>query len=499
MESIFFDFPGFQRSNAMNACKFPHLPPDGAFSPADFPDSATDSAAIQAAIDAAAAAGTFRVTIPAWNSRAQSAVWTINEAIRLPSGMTVVLDNCRLVMADGVFCNMFTNEHAWTPDRNTAAAEDREITIVGLGHPVLDGGKYNGWGERSTPAGPDDSIARNVAAAARIGKRLVNNCLIYFHNVRDFRIEGLHLRHQRYWAACFVFCSFGEIRNIRFEADITWMSEDAKTLDPTRLPVHGQNLWVKNGDGIDLRVGCHDILVENISGFTEDDTVALTNLNGSERADLVEGKSTDICRISVRNVRTGTWLWMYQVRLLAADGRRIHDVDIDTVVDTPQPHWPWRNRGAVLVNSPYDEYFRDRNEEMGDMWNVSIANIWSRAASPISIFRAVDGLDIRNVHTLENCHAAILCQADAVLKNARISGIFCPAVSKIGSILDFVKVDGELHVSDVFADQAEHLMRTSGTAKVVFENGHVGNLTGARVVRADDGPHWFDDTEDTPN
>ena len=169
-----------------------------------------------------------------------------------------------------------------------------------------------------------------------VRQRFVSNCLIYFHNVRDFRIEGLHLRHQRYWAACFVFCSFGEIRDIRFEADISWMSEDGKAHDPLRLPAK-----------------------------------------------------------------------------------------------------------------------------------------------------------YRNVHVFENCHAAILCQADAELKNARISGIFCPAAARIGSVLDFVKVDGELHVSDVFVDEAEHLLRNSGNARVSFENVHIRKLTGERIVDADDGPHGW--------
>ena len=188
---------------------------------------------------------------------------------------------------------------------------------------------------------------------------------------------------------------------------------------------------------------------------------------------------------------------MYQVRLLAADGRRIHDVTIDTVVDTPQPHWPWRNRGAVLVNSPYDEYFRVRNEEMGDMWNISIANIWSHAAAPVTLFRAIDGLDVRNIHVQENGQAAIVCQRDAVFRNARVSGIFAPACARIGSVFDFCEVDGELHVSDVFVDRAEHLVRNSGKAKIVLGNVHVRDLTDAPVVSADDGPHWFDDTEGT--
>ena len=133
---------------------------------------------------------------------------------------------------------------------------------------------------------------------------------------------------------------------------------------------------------------------------------------------------------------------------------------------------------------------------MGDVWNISIANIWSRAAAPITLFRAIDGLDIRNVHIQENGHTAIVCQRDAVFKNARVSGIFAPACARVGSVLDFGTVEGELHVSDVFVDKAEHLMRNSGKAKVVFENVHVRELTGDPVVDADDGPHWFDDTEE---
>ena len=33
-------------------------------------------------------------------------------------------------------------------------------------------------------------------------------------------------------------------------------------------------MWRYNADGIDIRRGCRDIVIENITGFTEDDTVA---------------------------------------------------------------------------------------------------------------------------------------------------------------------------------------------------------------------------------
>ena len=47
---------------------------------------------------------------------------------------------------------------------------------------------------------------------------------------------------------------------------------------------------------------------------------------------------------------------------------------------------------------------------------------------------------------------------------------------------------------NLFVDEAEHLMRNSGNAKVHFANINIRNLTGERIVSADDGPHWFDDT-----
>ena len=37
--------------------------------------------------------------------------WEIDEAVRLPSNLTVILEDCHLRLADGSHTNIFVNEH----------------------------------------------------------------------------------------------------------------------------------------------------------------------------------------------------------------------------------------------------------------------------------------------------------------------------------------------------------------------------------------------------
>lgn len=466
--------------------------------PNQFPDMKSDSAAIQAAVDLAVSRGE-PVTIPAWNERAQTNVWMISETILLPSGATVYLDNCRLRMADRVFCNCFANRNAWAPGRLDPANEETEIRLIGRGHAVLDGGEFNGWGERAVPGG---TFQEDVHAhIAKLPKRLIHNSPIYFHNVRRFEVSGLHVYHQRYWGMCYSFCSEGEVRNIRFESDLSWIGDDGKTRDPNRRPNASEykNLWVKNSDGVDIRRGCHDILIENISGFTEDDTVALTNLplNG-DQVDEVKGLCTDIHHITIRNVRAATWRWMNLVRLLSTDGAKIHDVTLDGIYETRLPGMDWRAASAVQINDSRDEYRHKCHPVMGDTRNISIRNVFSCSGAAVRIFETAENLDIENVHVTDGAEAAILVQDHTTFKNCSIRGIHATPTAKIRAILDLHTAHGDLSVSDIFADNAENVLRLSDSdIAVTLANDHVAKLSGERIARAakgtkECGPRWPD-------
>lgn len=74
-------------------------------------------------------------------------------------------------------------------------------------------------------------------------------------------------------------------------------------------------------DGIDLRMGCHDFEIENITGRTGDDTIALTAIAGvMETAAIVDGRSGDIRNVKIRNVLSDPFMLLnVQVDQLSGD------------------------------------------------------------------------------------------------------------------------------------------------------------------------------------
>ena len=440
----------------------------------------------------AKAAGRREVVIPQRNPHQADGLWIIEHAILVPSGTRIIIDGARLVLADRVFCNVFQNERARAKDRGKLSAEDRDIEIVGRNGATLDGGNCNGWGERSLPwkRGMFYADTEHREALAKAGKTLEDNSFIYFHNVKGFRVEGLRLHHQRYWACCFSFCEQGVIRDIRFEADISWVSLDGKEHRPNCVPGNGENLYLKNGDGIDLRKGCNNILVENLSGWSEDDMLAMTNLAGGLR-DAVEGKCHDIHHITVRNVRGTAFIWFNLIRLLCADGAKIHDIDIDGVRDEFEPRMPWRAiLSAVQINDHSKEYYRERPAVMGEVKDVTIRNVVSGASQPLHLFGPIENLTVEGVHLLPGAHCVADVMFDAEFRNTRISRVTADESVKLCSILDFVGVKGEVAVDDVRVSEVKHLSRNCGDAKFTFTNLKIGRITEEREAKSDpDGRH----------
>ena len=205
---------------------------------------ASDSETIQNTINAAHLDGIGKVVIPRRNPRNGKMLWMIGKTLLLPSDMTVVLDGCHLRLEDGVRENIFRNENAWTAEGNTLEGEQHDIRIIGLGNAVLDGGKPNGLCEQMHRDDPINNPHMQV------------NLLVFLHNVRNFEVSGFRCVDSRWWATCFMFCRWGMIRNLD-------------------MRMYGT---LENQDGVDLRIGCEYITVENITGITGDDTVALTAL-----------------------------------------------------------------------------------------------------------------------------------------------------------------------------------------------------------------------------
>lgn len=301
--------------------------------------------------------------------------WEIDEAVSLPSNFTLILENAHLRMADGVYSNMFINEHHGTDIGNTVDGTDRNINIIGRGTAVLDGGKYNGLSEKNQSKDGLPPIWKNN--------------LLLFTNVDGFKISDISCRNQRWWALNFIYCRNGYLGNIDFCASDIAIDENGNEYHGLKREKYNEVL-VKNADGIDLRQGCHDILIENITGFTEDDSIALTALNGRiERTFAVSGLPSDLCNVEIRNIRTAAYC--SNVRLLNQGGSKLHDITIDGVYDTSEDS-PYMNKGRYAIRVGDTHLYGIRHSTEDETYNITVKNVYGRGDSVIALAGAIKNL-----------------------------------------------------------------------------------------------------------
>ena len=326
----------------------------------------TDSETLQKAVDLAASTGIGKVVIPRMNPRTGESVWIIDKTIYLPSDTTIILDNCHLRLEDDVRENIFRNSKAFTAEGNTLEGEEHDIRIIGIGNAVLDGGKPNGLCEQLHRDDPEKYPNMNV------------NLLIFMHNVRNFEVRGIKFIESRWWAVCFMFCRWGMIADLDFR-------------------MYGT---LENQDGVDLRIGCEYITIENITGITGDDTVALTALPREmtfEGLLYVKGKSFDIHDITIRNIMSSTH-GCGIVRLLCEDGAREYNITITDLKDTGETI-----AGSAVLIGTNDKFLMKHPHEMGDFKNIIIRNVTTTAQRGLSIYESVQNMVVENL-TVYGCN-----------------------------------------------------------------------------------------------
>ncbi len=322
----------------------------------------SDSETIQNAVDYAKKTGANSVTIPRFNARAEEEIWSIDRAIILPSYMEIVLDNCHLRQADGAMDNIFRNFRDPETEGHTLAEQSRSITIRGVGKAVLDGGKHNGLTEKTYKTVP--GMPHHA-----------HNHMILLYNVRDFVIENLELREHRYWAINLIHAERGRISD---------------------LLILG-NCHCPNQDGIDLRIGCSNILIERIFGQTGDDVIALSaiNTNTPKFRHYVENHNCDIHDIIIRDV-VATSIECAVIALRNNGGNKIHDITIENVHCNDnyaaqdgklQPEYPtYKIKPFDIVrirksNSPYallrigQPGYGGRDSVFGELYNIHATNL----------------------------------------------------------------------------------------------------------------------------
>jgi len=383
----------------------------------------TDSESIQNAVDYAAKAGVNSVTVPRINGRTGEPVWIIDRAIILPSDMEIVLDNCRLRQADGCFDNIFRNFADTEKEGHTPEERMHNIIIRGRGHAVLDGGNHNGLTEKT-------HLQNGMP-------HVCSNNMILLYNLRDFVLENFEVRDQRYWAINLIHAERGRLSGIHIDG----------------------RCHCRNQDGIDLRVGCSNIIIEKITGQAGDDIIALsaigdvTNPKSTCNRFRVEGHNEDIHDIIIRDV-IATAVECAVIALRNSDGRKVYNITIDNIHCNDNyayqdgdryPEYPTfklfhenilhrvrrSNMPYAMIRLGQDGYFGKRNAVPGELYNIHATNLHMHLGAVILVNVALTNSYFGNIYAENDVDYILTTKSErltqvfgATLKNVVVENVF---------------------------------------------------------------------------
>ena len=324
-------------------------------------------------------------------------IWVIDSAVLVPGNVHLIIDNTTIKLSNICRDNMIRSANCGL-NCNTVSPL-KNIRITGIGNAILEGAdipRSTGDGGKPlykpgvVPEGPV-SFGSDAGKAGEYQKGDWRNIGILLVKVDGFSIENLTIRDSHCWAISLETCTNGRVRDIEFD------SSNGKM-------VNGKWELFRNQDGLDLRRGCRDILIENITGKSGDDLIALTAiptkprpagnmastamLGGDEK--ISDG---DVCNITIRNVRGYCAGGHHIVRFLNTKGVKLFNIILDGVIDTsPAGH---RNRATVKIG--------DNNKNwggvtpLGDTYAIQISNIYSYSKDPVLIAGSLQDSTVSNV------------------------------------------------------------------------------------------------------
>lgn len=343
--------------------------------------------------------------------------WLIDRAILLPENTTVILKNCTIKLSDKCRDNFFRTANCGfgieLPEQIS------NVHIIGEGLCVLQGADHPRSTGDSTKilANPcpyeaedllrladwlseEEKTTKNIEFWSRhnhsygtdAGKKCESqfgdwrNIGILFANTKNFSIKNVKIIESHGWGISLEECSFGTIKNIEFDACMS------KKIDSLR-----QN--IENEDGIDVRNGCHDIIIEDIFGRTGDDVIALTAITedqyipgGSLHYHVMHNdwskRDKNIHDIIIRNVIAHSHLcWV--VRLLPAR-TKIWNVVIDNIIDNT-PDNQTHAGTLILGDGCYGENYKD------GLSGISISNVISNCNEAITLVEYLKDSSVSNI------------------------------------------------------------------------------------------------------
>ena len=383
----------------------------------------SDAASIQKALDAATENGINKVVIPGYNKRADSNVWVIDATIRVPANVMLVLDNCRLELAEGFAGPMLANSRFDQEVGKLIAGEQTSIRIQGRGNVVLSG----------------------------------KGQILNLHNVRNFTVEGFCIEGSAGEAIALMYCSYGKIFNIDFAGSFV----------------------AENQSGIVLRSGCHDVTAENITGVVGGNVVTLVAEAGPELevAAHVMGLVVDVRNIIVKNIKATCSGNL--VKLFNQDGRMLYNILIESVEDTSADYSENRPFSAVMIGDLAAKP-NDRAALPGETKNITVRNLFTRARYGVAICGALTNTLLESIHIHGDGEYAVATIGEETTKLASLlcKGIYytveqrsgeeaLAAADYTGAVVAFENCEGDrICVQDVFVSTATCFVKASGEVTI---------------------------------
>ncbi|MBR4125189.1 MAG: hypothetical protein IKR13_03215 [Victivallales bacterium] len=384
------------------------------------------------------------VVIPARQCEIESerTWWLLDRAILLPSNITVILQNCHIKLSDRCRDNFFRSANCGLGIENPEPAEN--IHVIGVGDCVLEGANHpRSTGDGSKHLGcpcPKNftgaaeptfidlhthSYGTDAGVEGEVQTGDWRNIGILMAKVNHFSIENVRIVESHAWAISLEECAYGKLDNIEFKQCMTRV-------------IDGSEHNVENQDGIDLRNGCHDIRISNITGTTGDDVIALTAIASTFRprkagilgtmhvaGNIWDHREKSIYNVIIDNVLAYSAGNRHIVRLLATDGAEVRNVAINNIVDGSPDDF----HGSCLVccggapgiiGEPHYPYGMVHEQ---CLFNINISNVVSNTRKGIYIPGGLTNSNISNFIRRNPTGKTVLIDHPELLENVILTGV----------------------------------------------------------------------------
>ena len=318
--------------------------------------------------------------------------WLIDSAILLPENVTLIVSNTMIKLSDSSRDNFVRSANCIVGNKEVPVLKN--IHIIGEGNAVFEGAdrpRATGDGAKTLTIGrldpypPDTNLSKRPTYGTDAGKEGEcqtgdwRNIGILLVKVEDFSIRNITVRNPHCWGISLEYCRNGLVRDVHFEENEYVM-------------IDGFRERGLNRDGLDLRRGCRDISIENITGFSADDLIALTAIAplARDREPGMYGRTEfygapedvredDVFNISIRNVRGYSSGGYFVIRFLNQKGVRMHDIQGTGVLDTAPDDV--NGFGCIKLGDPA----YGGAAAPGETWNFLISNIQTHGKKAIVI------------------------------------------------------------------------------------------------------------------